>query len=140
MHGLSPPPFVIGGIDHVLLTVNDMEAALAFYERVIGAQLEARLPKYGMAELRAGASHIDLVDANAPEGAWALSPASGGRNLEHFALRIDGCDQAALRHHLAAHSVAIVEERGDDEPGGKSTSFYIRDPAGNTVELMGIRG
>jgi glyoxylase I family protein len=137
MSGSTTPPFAIESIEHVLLIVNDMEAALVFYERVLGVRLEARLPKYAMAELRAGVSHLDLVDAHAPEGAWARPPVSGGRNIDHFALRIKGCDEGVMRRHLASHGVAIVEERINDEPGGESLSFYVRDPSGNTVELMG---
>jgi glyoxylase I family protein len=52
-------------------------------------------------------------------------------------LRIDGCDEVALRQHLAAQGVAIVEERVNEEPAGKSLSLYVRDPSGNVVELMG---
>ena len=89
-----------------------------------------------MAELRAGASHIVLVDTSAPEGSWAVPPVAGGRNVDHIALRVESSNEAALRAHLAAHGIAIVEERLEDGPEGSRRSFYVRDPAGNTVELM----
>ena len=65
----SRPPFVLDGIEHVLLLVNGMDAALSFYERVLGAIVETRLPRYGMAELRVGGSHLDLVDTSTDTGA-----------------------------------------------------------------------
>lgn len=114
-----------------------MDDALAFYENVLGARLETRLPRYAMAELRVGDSHIDLVDIAAAEGAWARPPVAGGRNVDHVALRLDACEEGALRRHLVEHRVEIVEERVTDDPEGQTLSLYVRDPSGNTVELMG---
>ncbi len=120
----------------MLLLVRGMDETLAFYEGVLGARLETRLPEYGMAELRAGASHLDVVDIAVPEGAWARPPIAGGRNVDHFALRLGACDEGALRHHLVEHGIAVVEERVNDDVRGKALSLYVRDPSGNTVELM----
>lgn len=124
-------PLEIHGIDHVLLLVADLESAVAFYERVAGCSVETRLPRYAMIELRAGSSHIDLVDISVPEGAWARPKIEGGRNVDHVALGVASHDGSALRAHLEAHSVDISEERVE----GASTSFYVRDPSGNTIEL-----
>jgi glyoxylase I family protein len=130
------PPFTLKGIEHVLLLVRGMDEALAFYSGVLGARLETRLPEYGMAELQAGDSHIDLVDIAATEGAWAQPPVAGGRNVDHFALRLNPCDEEALRAHLVKHGIEVVEERVDENPQGKTLSLYVRDPSGNTVELL----
>jgi glyoxylase I family protein len=92
-----------------------------------------------MAELRAGASHIDLVDTSAPEGAWARPAVDGGRNVDHVAVRLDSCEAAVVRQHLVACDAEIVEERVNEEPDGETLSFYLRDPSGNLVELMGAR-
>lgn len=131
-------PFALDGIEHVLLLVNGMSDAVSFYERVLGAAVESRLPRYGMAELRVGRSHLDLVDTAADAGAWARPPVSGGRNVDHIAIRLRDASSEDVRRHLAAHGVAIAEERREDTPGGATVSFYVRDPSGNTIELMGI--
>ena len=89
-----------------------------------------------MAELRAGAAHIDLVDTSVPEGAWASPPVDGGRNLDHVGLLLADCAEAELRRHLTAHRVEIVQERVGKEAGGRSLSLYVRDPSGNVVELI----
>jgi hypothetical protein len=47
-------PFTLKGIEHVLLLVDGLERSIAFYQDVIGARLETELPRYAMAELRAG--------------------------------------------------------------------------------------
>lgn len=130
------PPFALKGIEHVLLLVNGMNDALAFYERVLGAVVESRLPQYGMAELRVGASHLDLVDISVRQGAWAKPPVTGGRNVDHVAIRIDASDEAALRGYLAACGVEIVEERIEETAAGRSLSLYVRDPSANKLELV----
>lgn len=129
---MAAPPFTIERIDHVLLHVNGMTDSLNFYETVLGCALEGRMPQFGMAELRAGASHIDLVDVDSREGAWAKESAGKGRNVDHVALALSLSDVRALREHLASHSVSIAEEREEDG----SVSLYVRDPSGNTIELL----
>ncbi|HET9392316.1 MAG TPA: VOC family protein [Candidatus Rubrimentiphilum sp.] len=133
---MAAPPFTIERIDHVLLHVNGMTDSLKFYETVLGCALEGRMPQFGMAELRAGASHIGLVDVDSSEGAWAKESAGKGRNVDHVALAVAPSDVRALREHLASNNVSIVEERDEDGPQGKSLSLYVRDPSGNTIELL----
>ena len=67
----SSPPFKLRGLDHVVLLVSDMALAKRFYRDVVGCTLDRDLPEYGMAQLRAGASLIDLVDTSGAEGSWA---------------------------------------------------------------------
>ena len=131
------PPYRLEGIDHVVLLVDGMDSALAFYREVIGCTLENALPQYGMVQLRAGAALIDLVDVAAEEGAWARPAAAGGRNMDHVCLATGPWDEAALRAHLAAHGVGIVEEGIRTGARGDGLSFYVRDPSGNTIELKG---
>jgi glyoxylase I family protein len=134
---VSQPPFALDGIDHILLLVDDMAKARAFYESVLGCRFEEALPQYGMAVLRAGSALINLVDIAAVQGRWALPEVSGGRNLDHFCLALGGHDEAALRRHLAAHGIEIVEEAFHAGARGESLSLYIRDPSGNVIELKG---
>jgi catechol 2,3-dioxygenase-like lactoylglutathione lyase family enzyme len=131
----SRPPFDLAGLDHVVLLVNGMERARAFYEQVIGCRLANALPEYGMAQLRTGASLIDLVDIGSPEGAWARPAVGGGRNVDHVAIAIGACGIETLKAHLAAHSVAIEEEGIRTGARGDSWSVYIRDPDDNLIEL-----
>jgi glyoxylase I family protein len=126
-------PFTIERLDHVLLIVNGMADSLLFYGDVLGCDVESRLPDYAMVELRAGSSHLDLVDASVPQGAWARPAVAGGRNVDHVALRLGRVDERALRDHLAEHGVAIAEERIEDDG---TVSLYVRDPSANTIELI----
>ena len=122
------------GIDHVVLRVADMERALRFYCDVLDCAEERRVERIGLVQLRAGRSLIDLIetlrDADDPL-------AEGARNMDHFALRIEPFDEAALRVHLEAHGVEIGETVERYGAEGTGPSIYIRDPDGNTVELKG---
>lgn len=134
------PPFELEGVDHVLLLVSGMARSLRFYRQVLGCRVENRLPEYGMAQLRAGNALIDLVDVTAKEGRWALPPVTGGRNMDHLCIAIGRHDERALRRHLAAHKVEIVEEGIHGGARGESLSLYVRDPSGNQIELKGPPG
>ena len=131
------PPFALEGIDHLLLLVDGIEPALAFYENVLGCVLEERYPQWGMAQLRAGAALINLVDTADERGAWAVPAAAGGRNMDHFCLALAGHDEGDLRRHLALHGVEIIEESFHAGARGDSLSLYIRDPSGNVIEMKG---
>ena len=106
----SKPPFVLEGIDHVLVLVNGMKPAVRFYTEVLGCKVEDALPQYGMLQLRAGTALIDLVDIAVPEASWAKPPVAGGRNVDHLCLALGVHDEGALRRHLARHQVEIIEE------------------------------
>ena len=121
--------FEILGIDHVVLRVADLERAIAFYEGVLGAKVERRAEKFGLVQLRAGRSLIDLIEAPEKD--------SEGANMDHFALRIEPFDEAAIRAHLEAHGIATGELETRYGAEGNGPSLYIEDPDGNTVELKG---
>ncbi|WP_394889750.1 hypothetical protein ACG873_31010 [Mesorhizobium sp. AaZ16] len=93
-----------------------------------------------MAQLRAGNALVNLVDISVPEGSWAVPGVAGGRNMDHFCIAIGRHDEAALRSHLAAHGVEIIEESFHAGARGESLSIYVRDPSGNVIELKGPPG
>ncbi len=127
--------FEILGIDHVVLRVADQERAIAFYEGVLGAKVERRSEKIGMVQLRAGRSLIDLIEAPADEA--PAGKTTGGGNMDHFALRIEPFDEAAIRAHLEAHGIEAGEVKTRYGAEGNGPSLYIQDPDGNRVELKG---
>jgi catechol 2,3-dioxygenase-like lactoylglutathione lyase family enzyme len=131
------PPFEFEGIDHLLLLVDGMPKALAFYCDVLGCGVEAKLPEFAMVQLRTGNALIDLVDIGSPEGKWARPKVAGGRNLDHLCIAISKHDEQQLRSHLEAHEIAIVEAGVHGGARGDSLSIYVQDPSGNTIELKG---
>ena len=124
----------IAGLDHVVLRVGNLDRAIGFYERVLNCRVERRLEQPKLVQLRAGTSLIDLVPASASPGE---AGGDAGRNMDHFAVRIDGFDAAALAEHLRRHGVEVGEVRERYGAEGYGPSLYICDPDGNTVELKG---
>src|ERR671930_249881 len=86
------PALRVMGLDHVVLRVADMDRAIEFYEQVLGLHVERRLPENGLVQLRAGTAMIDLVPRTEDE--------DEGRNVDHYAVRIDSMDVPALMAHL----------------------------------------
>ncbi len=127
--------FAIKNLDHVVVCVSDLERALKFYTEVLGCREERRVESIGLVQLRAGASMIDLMQtATGPEEEETIA---GGRNMDHFAVRIEPFDPPAIRSHLESHGVDVGEVVDRVGAEGKGPSLYIQDPDGNTVELKG---
>lgn len=104
----SSIPFVLETLDHLVLRIVDEAAMLAFYRDVLGAHEERRVEEFGLIQLRAGSALIDLVTVDGKLGrAGGEAPGPTGRNVDHFCLRIEPFDEAALRAHLARHGVAM---------------------------------
>jgi glyoxylase I family protein len=126
------------GLDHLVLRVRDPEAMERFYVDVLGLAVERRQTQIGLTQLRAGDQLVDLVDASGVLGrAGGAPPAEGGRNLDHFCLRIEDFDLAEVSAHLKGHGVAVGESGRRYGAGGFGVSLYLTDPEGNGLELRG---
>ena len=125
-------------LDHVVLRVSAVEPCLRFYEAVLGCTLEQARTELGLYHLRAGDFLIDLVDTAGPIGsAGGPPPGVEGHNVDHVCIRIEPFDEAGLRRHLAGHGIDAGEVHSNWGADGRGPSLYIRDPAGNTIELKG---
>ena len=130
-------PFVLQGIDHIVLRVRELQRSLAFYCDLLGCTVERQQPELGLTQLRAGRSLLDLVTLDGPLGAG--EPPGAGHNLEHFCLTIAPFDEAALIAWFAARGVAVREPALRYGAEGEGRSFYVEDPDGNRVELKAAR-
>jgi catechol 2,3-dioxygenase-like lactoylglutathione lyase family enzyme len=131
-------PIAVSGFDHIVLRVRDKGRMLGFYLDVLGLSIDRDRPELGLTHIRAGAQMIDLVTLDGPLGAMGgAAPGKEGRNLDHFCLQVRPFDEAAIRGHLAAHGVEVVEEGQRYGADGDGFSLYVRDPEGNVVELKG---
>lgn len=134
----SPVVFHLVNIDHLVLRVVGLEKMLRFYCEGLGCTVERHQEEIGLVQLRAGSSLIDLVPVDGKLGrVGGSAPGKQGRNLDHFCLRVQPFDEAALRAHLARHGYEAgpVERRYGAE--GEGPSIYVMDPEGNVVELKG---
>ncbi|MEM7277167.1 MAG: VOC family protein [Pseudomonadota bacterium] len=131
-------PINIRLIDHVVVRVNNLDSMVAFYRDVLGCRLERGPGEGGLAQLRAGESLIDLVDAKGPIGSkYGGLPQPDARNMDHFCLQITPWDGEAILAHLRHHKVEVGDILQLYGASGFGPSLYISDPEGNTVELKG---
>lgn len=121
-------------IDHLVLTVTDIEATTRFYERALGFQREFFLGPEGQPRhaLLFGREKINLQDAATQTPTKARVPTIGSGD---FCL-IACVPLSQVIDHLTAQGIAIdtgpVQRRG---ALGPMTSIYLRDPDGNLVEV-----
>ncbi len=131
-------PINIAGIDHVVIRARDMMKLVAFYRDVLGCKLERGPGDIGLAQLRAGQSLIDIVDAEGPLGReGGDAPDHKAPNMDHVCLYVTPWDAAAIEAHLQAHAIAHDPVATRYGASGMGPSIYLRDPEGNTVELKG---
>lgn len=138
MHSRTPP-FQLQRLDHVVLRVADLDRSIEFYRRLLGCTVERERRGRGLVHLRAGFSMVDLVAVDGPIGKLGGAPASNeGRNVDHFCLRVEPFDEAAILAHLEANDVprsskAVIQFGAE----GDGPAVYLQDPDGNTIELKG---
>jgi catechol 2,3-dioxygenase-like lactoylglutathione lyase family enzyme len=126
-------------LDHIVLNVEDVERALAFYQGALGLPAERveawRGGTVRFPSLRINASTIiDLV---------AAPPAATGTrsNLAHFCLVTDSSDLEAATQQLARAGVSIEQGPGVRSGArGNALSIYFRDPDENLIELRTYSG
>jgi catechol 2,3-dioxygenase-like lactoylglutathione lyase family enzyme len=119
----------VRALDHLVLTVADVEATVAFYER-LGMRREVFGD--GRIALRFGAQKLNLHRAGAEIAPHARLPTPGSADV---CLLIEG-SLDEVGNELAAAGVPVelgpVERTGAQGP---IRSLYLRDPDGNLVEL-----
>ena len=132
----STIPFEVAAIDHVVLRVSDVDAALNFYVKILGCVVERRQDEIGLIQLRAGSALVDLVDCNGALGRrGGPAPATDRHNMDHVCLRLEPYDSAVLRAHFRSHGVEIESEGVRYGSFGEGRSMSIRDPEGNGIEI-----
>jgi len=120
----------IDRLDHLVLTVADIDATVAFYTRVLG--MTAATFAGGRRALAFGAQKINLHRAGHEFVPHARQPAPGSAD---FCL-ITSVPLAAAMAHVRACGVTI-EEGPVKRTGatGAIESFYFRDLDGNLIEV-----
>jgi glyoxylase I family protein len=132
-------------IDHVVLWVEDVERALAFYRDVVGLEPvradEFRRGEAPFPSVRVAAgSLLDLMSRAGAEPVRLFTgetvPSAAGQPINHVCLAMDGGEIEALRARLAARRIPISESPVPSfgARGLSARSFYFQDPDGNVLE------
>ena len=120
----------VSGLDHLVLTVTDVEQAVYFYATVLGGTPETF--DGGRRAVSFGEQKINLHPAGDEYTPHAADPTPGGGDI--CLLVNDPVDE--LRRELREYGVAIVHGPVEKVGArGPMESVYVRDPDGNLVEL-----
>jgi len=123
-------PIAIDRIDHLVLTVFDVERTIDFYRRVLG--MEPVTFAGGRRALAFGRQKLNLHQAGREYEPKALKPVPGAIDLCFIASSPLG----EVVDHLRACGVALVEGPVPKTGAlGPMSSVYFRDPDGNLVEV-----
>lgn len=124
----------LDALDHLVLTVADMDRAIGFYRDGLGMGVKVFRAADGSdrVALTFGRQKINLHPAAAPFAPHAAAPGPGTADLCFLTSR----SLAEWQAHLARLGIAI--EAGPVPRSGATgpiTSLYLRDPDGNLIEI-----
>jgi methylmalonyl-CoA/ethylmalonyl-CoA epimerase len=123
-------------IDHVAIAVHDLDAAIAYYREVYGAELEhqERVERDGIDEalLRVAESYVQLLAPYDPDSTVAKFLERRGEGIHHVGYRVADV-HAALERVKAAGQRVIDEE---PRPGSRGTTVAFIHPKGGLGTLV----
>ncbi len=119
------------GILETCLYVDNLDAAEAFYTRVLGLRLVGKEEGRHLF-FRCGRGMLLIFNPDKTRAPDNEVPTHGAYGPVHVAFAIPAGEIDHWREHLRAHGVAIEQEVIWPHGGH---SIYFRDPAGNSLEL-----
>jgi methylmalonyl-CoA epimerase len=116
------------GVDHVVVAVKDLDAAVGRYESIYGTPVSDRseAPAAGMkmAFFRFDDSYVELVSNLGPEGPIAKRLEDRGEGVHLIAMKVDDLEKAVAE--LREKGVRLV---GDPGPGNPIKGQVFVHPA-----------
>ena len=130
----------VRGIDHVAITVGDVERSVSFYEDLLGAEVlfldRFRAGDFNVVTLVVGSNRINVHPSppRAPRQLVAKSPTPGSADI---CFRWDGPISEAIalleRQGLPVIDGSSMRPAADGTP---AASVYTIDPDGNLLEFL----
>src|SRR5687768_2497162 len=126
-------------IDHVAIAVNDLQAAVKYYEDVFGAVVDHRevVESDGVEEalLKVAESYIQLLTPTRDDSPVAKYLEKKGEGLHHIGYRVADC--AAALEAVKAGGGRVIDDK--PRPGSRGTTVAFIHPKtafGTLIELV----
>ncbi len=129
--------------DHVCIGVQDIEAAIAWYRKILGFEIDHRwsvpeLPGFQFAYIQKNGYRIELIDSGGdvsgePEN-LAFNEFLRLRGFSHVCFRVESVDAATTE--VEDRGIKIDVPPTDFPDNGRRISFF-RDLDGNYIEFAG---
>lgn len=126
-------------IDHVAIAVNDIEAAIRYYEETFGARVTHRevVERDGVEEalLSVAQSYIQLLKPTRDDSPVAKFLATKGEGLHHVGYRVADC--AAALASVKEHGGRVIDEAPRLGSRGTTVAFvHPKGAYGTLIELV----
>lgn len=121
-------------LDHLVLTVADVDRSIAFYTQILGMTAEAFRPADGSTRwaLKFGGQKINLHPAVSPFAPHAKTPTAGSADL----CFLSDTQLSVWRTHFDKREIKVLEGPiARTGATGPIVSLYINDPDGNLIEV-----
>ncbi|MFM8688991.1 MAG: methylmalonyl-CoA epimerase [Acidimicrobiaceae bacterium] len=126
-------------IDHVAIAVNDLEAAIDYYQRAFGATVTHRevVEQDGVEEalLKVAESYVQLLTPTRADSPVAKSLEKRGEGLHHIGYRVADCAKA-LQSMIAAGATAIDKVPRKGSRGTTVAFIHPKGSFGTLIELV----
>ena len=121
---IMPAPIAVGrSMNHVSLSVSDVQRSADFYSRVLGMEIISR-PANGGLNMGLGIeSFLGLYELGNPGG------------MHHLCIGVDNYDADALAEKLQGHGIDANVNRDPANRSSGGDQLYFTDPDGILVQL-----
>ncbi|QCU73641.1 MULTISPECIES: VOC family protein [Pseudoalteromonas] len=126
----------VGGVDHLGLTVSNLDASKAFFTDVLGFKTLGNDPAYPAYFLSNNKITITLwrVKNDAKRVEFNRAENVG---LHHLALSVESIKKLSeLHEHLKMQNNIIIEFAPENLGSGPTQHMMIREPSGNRIEFI----
>ena len=125
-------------IDHIAIVVEDIAAALGFWQDALGLTVEKvedePAEKTTVAFLPLGESQIELVAPQTDDSGTARYLAKRGSGMHHLCIEVEGLEEILAA--LEARGVRLIHETPVTKPDGVRYAFiHPKSASGVLVEL-----
>jgi methylmalonyl-CoA/ethylmalonyl-CoA epimerase len=124
-------------INHVAIVVQNIDAALNFWEQTFGLELdhveEVPSQKSKVAFLPLGESEIELVQPTNSDSGLANFLEKRGEGMHHICIEVEDIDAALVE--LKSKGVRLINEVPEELPGRKMAFIHPKAANGVLVEL-----
>ena len=119
----------VRAVHHVAMAVEDLDAAVATYERLFGARFEhrGRMEDQGVEAvyMRVGTGRVELLSALGEDTPVGRFLAKRGPGMHHVAFEVE--DVSAAVRGLTADGAELIDLEPRDGLGGHEVSFVHPD-------------
>ena len=112
----APAGFESSTLNHVSITVSNLQRSVDFYQRVFGLALQSENKTAELVQLKLGKSHLSIRRGD------------GAKGVDHFAIGLDRFNKDSVIADLKARGATPREDPG--------AGLHVVDPDGLNVQVI----